>query len=55
MRSPKAARIASIAAPPGAVSRCAITSVSTMSMPKAAKRSVTALLPLPIPPVRPTM
>ena len=38
----------------GAVSWWAMRSVSTMAAPKSRKRSAAALLPLPIPPVRPT-
>src|SRR5690606_6541320 len=53
--SPNAARIGSIAAPPGAVSSCAMRSVSTTSTPSAANRRSTVDLPLPMPPVMATM
>src|SRR5512144_79896 len=41
-------------ASPGAVTACAMRSVSVTSMPSAANASATADLPLPMPPVRPT-
>src|SRR4051812_18734834 len=44
----------SMAMPPAAVRRCAIWSVSMMAAPRAANMSVTRVLPLPMPPVRPT-
>jgi hypothetical protein len=51
---PKDARIAFQPVAPGAVSACAIRSVSVTATPSAAKASATADLPLPIPPVSPT-
>ena len=53
--APNSAINAGIAAPLGAVSSCAMASVSTSCAPCATKRSATVVLPLPIPPVRPTM
>jgi hypothetical protein len=50
---PKAARKASIAAPPAAVLAREIASASTTAAPRAASRAATVLLPLPMPPVRP--
>ena len=50
-----AALIAGMAAPAGPVSAWAIRSVSTSVAPRAAKRSATVDLPLPMPPVRPMM
>src|SRR6187455_406678 len=51
--APKAARIASIAAPPGRVRRRAMRSVSMTTAPRLASIAPTVLLPLPMPPVRP--
>ena len=52
--APKASRIGSIAAPPGSVRLRAIASVSISSAPRSTSRAATVLLPLPMPPVRPT-
>src|ERR1035438_2617947 len=51
--APKAARIASTAAPPASVSERAIASVSISAAPWATRIDATVLLPLPMPPVRP--
>src|SRR6185503_16288319 len=46
--------ISATAAPPAAVSSCEMASVSTTVAPSRANSSAAALLPLPMPPVRPT-
>ena len=53
--APKALRIGPMAAPPGAVNSLAMASVSTTAAPSSSNRVAAALLPLPMPPVRPTM
>src|SRR3954470_2635342 len=52
--SPKSALMCGRAAPPAAVSSRAIASVSTTVAPRRANSSAAALLPVPMPPVRPT-
>src|SRR3990172_10022551 len=51
---PNSRMISGTAAPPAPVSSCAIASVSTTVAPSRANSSAAALLPLPMPPVRPT-
>ena len=53
--APKRWRNAGIAAPPGAVSAWAMASVSTSVAPWPASRAATVLLPLPMPPVSPSV
>src|SRR6267378_4038167 len=52
--SPKSALMCASAAPPGAVSSCAIASVSTTEAPRRSNSRAAVLLPPPMPPVRPT-